>query len=530
MLKNAVKIFNSNYRYIYLGMLMVLVAVLPHSRYLLSMSEMGLVFFWIAEGKFKSKAHILKTQPEIIIFASVFLLHLIGLFYTQDFTYAAKDLKIKLPIFLFPIVLGTSLKLSAKEIKLILLVFTISIIVKTIYGIASLLGFTGIEITDLQKLAGKFSHIRYALLLNIATYSMLYYLIFNPEKEKLKYKIFYLISFIWLSFFLLLLHSLTGWVIWCVLLIFSFIRFSIIQKNKVLKRLFLSFSGLTLLGIIFYISYSVHQFYRTDKLNPEKIEKFTKEGNKYRNYINHTQKENGHYINIYLCEKELKPEWNKRSKIDYNTLDTKGQKIKYTLIRYLTSKNLRKDKEGVLQLSKQDIRNIENGMTNYIFAEKFAVYPKIYEFLWQINKYRSGGNPENQSVSQRLEFLKNAKEIIKRNFWIGVGTGDVKDEFQKQYELDQSKLSEKHRLRAHNQYVTIFLTFGIIGFIWFLFALIYPVIKTRKYTDYFFLISFIIMGLSMINEDTLETQMGATVFAFFLSFFLFSNNKEELPA
>ncbi len=506
-------------------MLIILLSVLPHSRLLLSMSEIGLVFFWILEGKFKSKIKRLKTHPEILIFASVFLLHLIGLIYTQNFPYAGKDLRIKLPILLFPIVLGTSLKLTAKEIKLILLIFTISIIAKTFYGIASLLGLTGVEITDFQKLAGKFSHIRYALLINIASFSMLYYLIISSEKEKLKYKVFYFLSFIWLSYFLLLLHSVTGWIIWYILFSFSLIRFSILQKNKILKLSVLGFSVLTFLGIFFYIGYSVHRFNRTDKLIPEKIDKFSKAGNKYQNHSESLQTENGHFVNIYLCEKELKPEWNKRSQIDYDDKDNKGQKIKFTLIRYLTSKNLRKDKDGVSKLSEQDIKNIEQGLTNYIFADKYAVYPKIYEFLWQTERYFSGGNPENQSVSQRLEFLKNGKEIIKRNFWFGVGTGDIKDAFKNQYNLSKSKLSEKHRLRSHNQYVTMFITFGLFGFIWFLLALIYPVYKTKSYKNYLFLISFIVIMLSMLNEDTLETQMGATVFAFFLSFFLFTEEK-----
>ncbi len=511
-------------------MLMVLAVVLPHSRFLLSMSEMGLVFFWILEGNFKFKIRQLKTHPEIIIFASIFLLHIVGLIYTQNFAYAAKDLKIKLPILLFPIVLGTSLKLTAKEVKLILIIFTISIIAKTFYGIASLLGLTGVEIINLQRLAGKFSHIRYALLLNMAAYSMVYYLLFSKEKEKLKYKIFYAIGFIWLSFFLLLLHSVTGWVIWCILLIFSMLYYIYLQKNKKIKIITSGISVLVAAGIISYTAHSVQRFYKTDVINPDKIEKYTKSGNKYQNNFAASQKENGHFVYIYLCEKELKEEWNKRSNIKYGSLDKKNQKIKYTLIRYLTSKNLRKDKEGIQKLSEQDVENIENGMTNYIFANKFSVYPKIYEFLWQTDRYFSGGNPENQSVSQRFEFLKNGKEIIKRNFWFGTGTGDVKDEFEKQYRLSQSKLSENHRLRAHNQYVTFFIAFGLIGFLWFLFALIYPIIKTKKYKSYLFLVSFIIIGLSMLNEDTAETQMGATVFAFFLSFFLFAEEKTTISS
>ncbi len=507
---------------------MIIVAVLPHSRYLLSMSEIGLVFFWVLEGNFKIKVKTLKTQPEILVFASIFIIHLIGLIYTQNFSYAFKDLKIKLPLLIFPIVLGTSLKLSSKEIKQILIVFTVSILIKTFYGTALLSGFFGTTILNPQHLAGKYSHIRYALMLNIVAFTMFYFLIFNKKEDKIKFKILYVITFIWISVFLLILHSVTGWVIYFILFIFSILRFALFQNNRFRKTVLFLLTLLIISGVSFYIVNSVRKFYKSDIIVPSKIEHYTKAGNSYKNNFKSTQKENGHFVNLYLCEKELKEEWNKVSKIKYDEIDNENQPVKYTLIRYLTSKDLRKDKEGVKQLSKQDIENIENGMTNYIFADKFSLYPKIYEILWQMNRYSSGGSPDNQSISQRFEFLKTGIEIIKRNFWFGVGTGDVQDEFQKQYKLSNSKLSIKHRLRAHNQYVTIFIAFGFFGFLWFIFALVYPVIKTKKYKDYLFLISFITILLSMLNEDTLETQMGATIFAFFLSFFMFveKNNKE----
>jgi len=52
-------------------------------------------------------------------------------------------------------------------------------------------------------------------------------------------------------------------------------------------------------------------------------------------------------------------------------------------------------------------------------------------------------------------------------------------------------------------------------------VLIYPPIKTRRFTDYFYLSFFVIMIVSMVSEDTIETQAGVTIFAFFTSLFLF---------
>jgi hypothetical protein len=237
------------------------------------------------------------------------------------------------------------------------------------------------------------------------------------------------------------------------------------------------------------------------------------------------QLENGNYLGLYVCDQELEKEWNALSSISYAGKDEKDQEIKFTLMRYLTSKGLRKDSVGISKLSLKDIKNIESGMANYIFENKYAIYPKIYEIIWQIDVYRKGFNPAGNSITLRAEFVKTAFRIIKNNFWFGVGTGDVKDYFQKQYEIDNSKLPKKNRLRAHNQFVTFFLSFGIVGFIFVLFSMFYPVIKLKGFKSYLFVVFFIIALLSFLNEDTLETQIGITLFSYFYSLFLFGSRK-----
>lgn len=224
---------------------------------------------------------------------------------------------------------------------------------------------------------------------------------------------------------------------------------------------------------------------------------------------------------LYICNEELEKEWNKKSHLDYNNAKINGQKLKFTLIRYLTSKGFRKDSIGISKLTSKDIANIESGMANYIFEDKYALYPKIYQAIWEIDVYNKGNNPTGNSITQRFEYMKAALGIIKANFWFGVGTGDVKDEFLKQYEQTNSKLSLKKRLRAHNQYITFLLTFGIFGFIIVLISIFYPFIKHKGYNNYFLMVFLIIALLSFVNEDTLETQIGVTFFSYFYSLFLF---------
>jgi len=90
-----------------------------------------------------------------------------------------------------------------------------------------------------------------------------------------------------------------------------------------------------------------------------------------------------------------------------------------------------------------------------------------------------------------------------------------------------SKLSPDQRWRSHNQFMSICIGFGIFGLIWFLFAILYPVFVTKRYDDYFLFIFLIIAMISMLTDDTIESQMGVTFFAFFYCFFLFARKEKE---
>ena len=495
---------------------------MPHSRALLSSMQISLASLWLLSGDFQIKFNKLKSNKAVLLFLIIFTVHILGLINTTDFHSAFKDIKIKLPLLLFPVIIGTSERLGFKELKFIILIFTASILLKSLYGIFSYFDLTGKEVNDIQNISGKFSHIRFSLMLNISVFSMIFLLIHDNIKKKFFIKTVYSIIIVCLIIIIILIHSVTGWIVFLLLTIFSLYYFIKNSKNKVLKlsSIFILFG--TLIFIVLFFVLSLNKFTKTQTIDFSALDTHSKSGNIYYHDTLSTQKENEYFINIYLCEKELKEEWNKTSEFKYSGKDKKGQYIKYTLIRYLSSKGLRKDKEGIQSLNTQDIRNIENGLTNYIFENQIAIYPKLYEVFWQIKRYKGGGNPEGHSVTQRIEFIKTGIEIIKRKFWFGTGTGDLKKDYTEQYKISDTKLSEDYQLRAHNQYITFFITFGIIGFLLFLFSYFYLPFITKKFKDYLFMIVYILISLSMLNEDTLETQMGATMFAYFLCLYLFS--------
>jgi O-antigen ligase len=188
---------------------------------------------------------------------------------------------------------------------------------------------------------------------------------------------------------------------------------------------------------------------------------------------------------------------------------------------------LRKDAGGMSQLSDDEIKAIEKGTANVIFTREFSIRGQIYELLWGFDEYQKTGDPTGSSQMQRLEFWKASLGIIKDNWLIGVGTGDMNEAFQQQYEKMNSKLAPDQRWRSHDQFLSIFVGFGIFGLLWFLFAILYPAIKLGKFRDYFFLVFFIIIMLSMITEDTIESQLPVTFFVFFYAFFLFARQEDD---
>jgi len=273
---------------------------------------------------------------------------------------------------------------------------------------------------------------------------------------------------------------------------------------------------------VIYLRNIGRDVYQTNPVDFNTLEKTTKMGNPYWHDLSNPQIENGGYVWLYVATDELREAWDQRSGFKFDGQDKAGQEIKYTLIRFLTSKGYRKDAEGVSKMTDQEVAMVEDGIASIVYVEKPNLYVRIYKIFWEYNRYKVTRNASGHSVMQRLEFWKVSLAIIRENLVIGVGTGDLDLAFQEEYDKSGSLLEKEFRWHSHNQFLAIFATFGIIGLTWFLFSLIFPVIRLGKFHDYYYLSFFIIVMLSMLTEDTLETQAGVTVFAFFSSFYLFA--------
>ena len=270
-----------------------------------------------------------------------------------------------------------------------------------------------------------------------------------------------------------------------------------------------------------YLPYKAVKDYMTPaKIDVEQLDTHTKLGNPYVFDTIHFGVEDARYVGLYLSKNEMLDAWNKRSVKKINSEWDDGY---HALVRYLTSKDLRKDADGVGQLTDNDVRNIENGIANYNYIENPGFKTRIMKVMIAYRNYKKSGDANGSSVFQRIEYIKASLGIIKDNPVFGVGTGDIVDAFASYYEDTNSKLRPEYRFRSHNQYLAITVAFGIVGLLWFLFSMLYPVFADKKNRNYLYLVFLFIMMLSMLTEDTLETQIGVTLFAYFNSLLVFCN-------
>jgi len=501
---------------------------LPLWPYLMSISQILLALNWIIELQFKDKLETIWERKSIILLASIYIIHLLGLINTTDYSYALNDIKIKLPLFALPIIYGTSKPLSNKELKIFFTLFISAILISSFISSSIIFGFTSKVLVDSRHASIIMHHIRFSLLLVLSIYILYYYLFFKFQSLVRWEKILSGLSMLWLIYFLFLLNAFTGIIIFMILLPVAILWWAYYIKSASIKKLSWAATSIILISIVIYPLYSYHRYNHKDRINLNTLPSHTINGNEYTNRISDQNYENGHQTWIYLCEKELKKEWNTRSNFKYDSLDRKGQSINTTIIRYLTSIGYHKDSVGISQLTSKDIDMIEKGYTNYLYKNKFAIYPRLYELYWQLEMFKKTNNPSGQSLAQRIVYFKTGVKLIHRYFWVGAGTGDLQDIFNKQYDIDKSPLPHLLRLRAHNQLLTFLITFGIFGFLWICFALLYSPYLEKKYSFFLFTIFLLIGMLSMLDDDTLETQAGVTIFAFFYSFLLYLSSENDI--
>jgi len=493
---------------------------LPLSMFLMSVSQLFIIVGWLLDGDLKEKLKTAFNNKVVLLLVAFFLWHVVGLLYTTDFHYGFKDVRVKLPLLIIPIIFSSMPVFSDKQFKTVALVFVAAVLVSTLISMCIYDGVIPIKFQNVRDISIFISHIRLSLLICIAVY--LSFWLFR----RIKFGYGLLLLVVWFVFFLTLIESVTGLGIMAVVLLIYAIN-AFLKNKSVLRKGVIAFSVVVAVSLLaFNIKNTWHDVTFFNDAELRNLAANTANGTPYTHDTLNREAENGHPVWINICEPELREAWNQRSRIMYDDRNLNGDEIKRTIFRFLASKGLAKDALAIKQLSDAEINAIEHGVANANDLTDSNIHNRLRATLWELNRYRTGGNPSGHSLTMRFEFWMTALQIIKQQPLTGVGTGDVPDAFAKKYDETNSMLDIKFRLRSHNQFLAVAVALGIPALILFIIMLFYPVFQSQYSRSFLFMTFWITAFLSMLTEDTLETQAGVSFFIFFSCLFLFLKNKE----
>jgi O-antigen ligase len=124
----------------------------------------------------------------------------------------------------------------------------------------------------------------------------------------------------------------------------------------------------------------------------------------------------------------------------------------------------------------------------------------------------------------RLAIWKCSKDVVKKHWLTGVGTGDIQDSLQVAYENRRFYFASRYnRYNAHNQYIQILIGFGITGLALLLLCIVVPgiLLKGQSFSNIYFLFLFLFAAICF-SEVILDINKGIIWYSFFNSIFAFS--------
>jgi len=146
-----------------------------------------------------------------------------------------------------------------------------------------------------------------------------------------------------------------------------------------------------------------------------------------------------------------------------------------------------------------------------------AASPYARDRVQEMIRASSGGYDDPGTVtSSEVRWLTwgTAWELFKRDPITGTGTGDIKDELVRAYEVHGYTGAAEKRLNAHNQFLQMGACLGVSGLLALIATFLVPLF-TQRPLDPLLAIFLLLNALNQLVESMLEVQAGAVFFSLF---------------
>lgn len=151
---------------------------------------------------------------------------------------------------------------------------------------------------------------------------------------------------------------------------------------------------------------------------------------------------------------------------------------------------------------------------------------RINYMLYDFEQLKSGEIGHN-SDSRRIVSLQIGLQLFQENTLSGTGAGNIQKKVNETYESLFPSMEAQNRKLPHNQFLYTLVELGVFGGVFLLFAFFTPFFFTKFSTQpLYFILAFIVL-ISMLVDNTLESQIGIVFYALFSSLFLIVKTEKK---
>ena len=260
---------------------------------------------------------------------------------------------------------------------------------------------------------------------------------------------------------------------------------------------------LCLLGLVAaLISAGLWRALPTDYPDSSVLMEFSPSGERYVHVKERRVQENGNFVWVNIAWGELAHAWRGRHSEPFDSVQGR-------LIRFLASKGLTKDREGVAALSAEEVEAIASGIASEVEWKQVGWARRWNRICFNWGNSMDGKSHGDSSILARMTFQSVAWRAIAQGSWrtliFGAGTGSQQAVLTSSYDRCVPDWPEAERKRPHNQYFSLVLGMGILGLLLWLLTLSMGQVSTQAWPG------LLLLMLSCLVEDTLETQAGVTL-------------------
>lgn len=132
-----------------------------------------------------------------------------------------------------------------------------------------------------------------------------------------------------------------------------------------------------------------------------------------------------------------------------------------------------------------------------------------------LNDIKTDGISHYLTAEPRIDRWKIGFNLGMQSPIFGHGTGDERDLLKEKYKEKQFVISYYNNFNIHNQYLSIFIKHGLVGFIIFMLFLLYLFKLIYKSKNFLYFVFLVGICAFFLTENVLDSNKGIFYFAFF---------------